>query len=974
MLAALAHELAPLAAEMQPLGRALSEGDEEAAAQYLALLERLASVGELLDLPALNDLSMHLLANVPAQLGQSEQADLASGWLPKLEAVLRDPQDDPSHHALLLCLTDERWPEPLSEDQAHEILQQILSCDVDMQERRQPRQYGESDLTLQIQNDVTAEILQAFRHEAPHYAQMLNQHLSNLRYAGELVDTLNSARRAAHTLKGSAALIGAQAIVTLTHLLEELLAQLQSHPEQLSGTLLDDLAESGDVLEELIEHVLVAGDSPSGAPIATLLGRLDQWAVTLDQSTSDKSPVEKPSGEKGAGQKDLGEKSITAAQVRESSASYSPTAAEPEVDPEADGSDAESLEHDTLDSDQAAAPALESTGSSETTLTVPISMIDNMLRSTGELMIQVGHLQTLLRSNIDRSNQLGQHLLGMQQLVHELENQIDVYGTPAMRQAVANAVEAVFDPLELDQYNVLHSLSRGFAENALDAREMSREINESLLGMQNQLLHQQRLGREVNSAIMAARMVRVATLEPRWQRIVRQACRATGKQVELSLRGGDVAIDTDILNALIEPLLHLLRNAVDHGIESPAEREALNKAARGRIELAFRQDGSRIEVLLKDDGRGLDSAAIAEEARERGLTGERQSVDSTSLIEWIQLPGFTTRKAASEVSGRGIGLDAVRAAVQSLGGVLSLHSDPGAGLTVRLILPQSLSSAHMLFVQVGEQMFGLPSLAVSQVVFSDAGEIERLADDWILRFAGNEQPIYRLADLLGLEGEVRLEQLDPPRPLVIMDQGGQQIALLVDSVVDTREVVIKSLNHLLPNLQGVSGATILADGGLALILDLSRLSHTARLSQAPVSPGMATKPQPIAALPSVMIVDDSLSARRSLSALVQDLGYRPVTAIDGIDAVEKLSTTPVQAMLVDLEMPRMNGLELTTHVRLQDDYRNLPVIMVTSRSTSRHRQQAERAGVNTYLTKPYEEETLAELLHRYIAGVEMEGR
>lgn len=980
MLTALADELRPLAAELEPLGQALSAGDEDAAAQYLGLLERLANVGELLELPALGELTLHMLANVPAQLGDSGQRDLAAQWPNRLAAALGQPEQQENQDALLTCLTDPRWPEPMAMEQAQNILQQILQCDQnEAYELRQPKQYSEEELSLRIQGDLTAEMHAAFAHEAPKQAVSLNQQLSLLTEQEADIDIINLSRRIAHTLKGSAALVGARAVVNLTHLLEEVLGHLQVHPHLMNEDLLADLQEAGDTLEEMIECLLGQGEHPAG--VGSIIEKIDVWAVQIDQAIH--SNLNELTPPEFSEQANVSPMETGLHSVNEDVAHYQVATDEQPIGQlstptntshQQDAQESAPLSFSPPVKVQKESPAVTaepatiSPDTLETTLNVPVRVVDGMLRSIGELMVQVGHLQNQLRGNIERSDKLGQQLLTMQEAIHELENHVDLHGTPAL-QAVANAGQELFDPLEMDQYNLLHSMSRSFAESALDAKEMSRELHDSLLGMQNQLLHQQRLGREVNNSVLASRMVKMSGMASRWQRIVRQACRVTGKQVNLSITGGDVSIDTDILNGLVEPLLHMLRNAVDHGIESAQDRVMVGKPADGHIELDFKQDGNRILVRLKDDGRGLNLTAIEQRARQLGLLNENQKAVQADLQQWILLPGFTTRDQVSEVSGRGIGLDAVRAAVQQLGGTISLLNDPGRGLEVRLVLPQSLSSTHLLFVQLGDYQFGLPSIGIQQILFSDSGQVERVGEHWVFRYGNRERPLYRLADLIGMDAEAKLESLDTPRPLILIDRADDQIALLVDNVIDSRESVVKSLKTHFPEIHGASGASILADGGLAIVLDIAELQPGKAIHSPKLPTRLKAAKERQLNLPRILVVDDSLSARRSLSRFMQDLGYQVDTALDGIEAVERMEARCPDLVLADLEMPRMNGLELTTHIRSRDEFKHLPVIMITSRSTDKHRQQAQRSGVSSYLTKPYQEQDLADLVRDYLLAV-----
>ncbi len=956
VLAALAQELGPLAEELAPLGEALAGGDEDAAARYLGLLERLSNVVEILDLPALGELYAHLLGNIPAQIGITESSDLIVGWPLYLAQFLQTPEDLAARSMLAACLSDDRWIDPLDVEQAEDLMEQLLASDIDIGDQpREPRQFGADDTSLQWLPDLTTEMRSAFEHEAPGYAATLNRHLARLNIDSKANEDLRQARRMAHTLKGSAALVGARAVVNLTDLLEDLLERLQESPDRFNQTLIEDLQNAGDSLEEMIEAFLGQGSAP--VDILALLQQMDLWVVDLDSNGP-------------------------------------PTRQDQLETPESNSSPAV-IDEPTAEAAGPGTPApdwgMVEAENPEPSINLPLRAIDEMLRAVADLLVQFGHFQTRLRDGVERSGHLESHLFSMQQTVLELETLIDLRATPAVQSRGGRSSTTGFDLLELDQYNQLHSLGRVFSESALDAREMAHELHERLMAMQNLMRQQQRIGREVNNAVMAARLVRVSTQENRWQRTVRQTCRATGRKAELTLEGGELAIDTDILNALVEPLLHMLRNAVDHGIEPPAERAAAGKPESGQLHLAFRQDGNRIRVELTDDGRGLDEQAIIARAQAMNLFPADHQPGPTDIQHAIFALGFSTRDRVTETSGRGIGLDVVRAVIQKIGGTLTLQTRQGHGLTVRLTLPQSLTSTHLLFVQVGPAPFALPSLRIDQILFSDAGVMEKVGGRWLFRFAEQECPIHRLADLLDMPGEASLDEIQSaqslsaqpstqlssqafapsssPRPLVLMNTDQGQIALLVDRVVESRETVVKSLHPNLPGLRGVSGTCILADGDVAMVLDPAELE----LSAAPESSRqVARRVSEIAApqslRPRVLITDDSLSSRRSLSRMVEDLGYTPMTAVDGVEALEMIEQRAPDVLLLDLEMPRMNGLELTAHLRSREDTRDLPVIMVTSRSTAKHRREAERVGVSHYMTKPYQEHELADLLSDAVAG------
>jgi chemosensory pili system protein ChpA (sensor histidine kinase/response regulator) len=440
---------------------------------------------------------------------------------------------------------------------------------------------------------------------------------------------------------------------------------------------------------------------------------------------------------------------------------------------------------------------------------------------------------------------------------------------------------------------------------------------------------------------------------------VRQASRSTGKDVALRCTGADTLMDSDVLGRLLDPLMHVLRNAVDHGIESQTERTKAGKNVTGEIRLEFQREGNHIIVRCADDGGGLDFDGIRAAARARDMLGDNEELTDQELTQLILRPNFSTRTQATQLSGRGIGLDAVNTQVTGLGGSLRLQSEAGQGCQVIMRLPLTLISTHALLVRVNSRVMAVATRGVEQILHPDTGELNHFGDQSTYRMADAVYPCISLARLLGLPGEQRTSDRGRCPGLLVQGDNGLNV-VLIDGVSESRELVIKSMGRHLPKIRGVAGATILGDGSVTPVLDLPELLRepSRRTVERPTKPGDITGID--VNLPYALVVDDSLSARRSLAQFMSDSGFQVRTARDGLEAVKIMQTRQPDLLLVDLEMPRMNGLELTYHIRANDETRNLPVIMITSRSTDKHRRQAEAAGVTQYLTKPYAEDELME--------------
>ncbi len=604
-------------------------------------------------------------------------------------------------------------------------------------------------------------------------------------------------------------------------------------------------------------------------------------------------------------------------------------------------------------------------------LRVAVEQIDQMFRASGEISVHTAAMEARMKALSDAARQLLAQNLRVQKRLFELETVIDVRSLSALRArgrglAAAPLGATPFDPLEMDQYSELHSTAHALMEEAADARALANKLEEEIARTASVQAVQQHLAKTLQHLVMGTRLAPVEGLASRLHRNVRNTCQATGKQAELVLGGGDTLIDGDVLSRLAEPLLHMLRNAVDHGLETPAERLAAGKPEAGRIELSFSRQGQQVVLRCQDDGRGLDHAAIRRRAIERGLLTPEQTPSDDELARLILVSGFSTRQVINELSGRGVGMDVVREWATAMNGSIRVSSRPGQGCLVELRFAASLSSMHVLIVEAAGQRFALPSVQIERAVPRGVGHFEWVADKLVYRLPGSGaggdqgsvQPAVRLTELAGLgaAGDAPLAELDAV--LVRLDE--RITAVAVERLLDAREVLIKSPGRHARHVAGVAGLSILGDASVAVNLDLPQL-----LARAPRRQAAAAQPPTVARVaprnrPGVLIVEDALSVRNALQQVAQDNGYVVATARDGLEAVSALVSFKPDLVLTDLEMPNMNGIELTAHIRGQAAYQHLPVLMITSRSQDKHRRAAQAAGVDAYITKPYND---AQLLH-----------
>jgi CheY-like chemotaxis protein len=438
----------------------------------------------------------------------------------------------------------------------------------------------------------------------------------------------------------------------------------------------------------------------------------------------------------------------------------------------------------------------------------------------------------------------------------------------------------------------------------------------------------------------------------------------------LVITGGEIQVDGDVLNKLADPLLHLLRNAVDHGIELPEDRTAAGKPVAGTINLDFSRQGSGIVVTIRDDGKGLDYERIRAKAIDRELIRADQQLTRPELARLVLLPGFSTREQVSEISGRGVGMDVVATRLANIKGTVELSSEPGHGCEVVLRFQASLATQHSLLVEAGKQIFAIPIHYIKEAFPGGLGQVKQVKaskepigsgeDEWHFIIRDESFAIRELAPLTGLPSPSPNTEHFSVMPKVLIRTLDGTMAVLVDRLIDSRSVMVKNMGKYLAHVHGISGVTIMGDGALVPLLNLPELlAEPIAVTAAAADLAAAARLQ----ARRILVVDDSLSVRKGLMQLLQDAAYEVKGAGDGMEAIRALESFEPHLVCTDMEMPNMNGMELAQHLRMEEATRHLPIIMITSRSTEKHREQAMRAGVDFYLTKPYTDADLLKHVH-----------
>jgi len=509
-----------------------------------------------------------------------------------------------------------------------------------------------------------------------------------------------------------------------------------------------------------------------------------------------------------------------------------------------------------------------------------------------------------------------------------------------------------FDPLEMDRYSRLQQLSRSLSESVDDLVTIQAGLNRFAVHTESVLSQQAMLNSELQDGLMSARMVPFNTLVPRLRHQARQTSRELGKDVDFSVSGGELEVDRNILDQLSEALEHMIRNSLDHGIEAADARQNAGKPAKGSVAIECRQEGSEVVLKFSDDGGGLNVDRIKSRAVEAGLLSADTDLSDDEVIHLVVLSGFSTARTVTQLSGRGIGLDVVNDAVRRLGGSLSLSNRPGEGVTFELRLPISLSITQAMFVRCGDQRFAIPLGAIETVMKTEPENLSDLSKDGDPLFKRDDR-VYTLMDLtatLGLEPA----SADKRVPILLVRMGAREVAVRVDDLIGTDEIVVKQLGSHLGRMSGINGATITGDGSVVLILDLAELWLAQERLPAFKHEVDAGEDAP----PKVMVVDDSLTVRKVTGRNLGRHGMEVTMARDGFDALDQLAKSKPDVMLVDIEMPKMDGYELTTRIREDANYRDIPILVITSRAGAKHREKAMELGANAYLTKPYQEREL----------------
>ncbi len=770
----------------------------------------------------------------------------------------------------------------------------------------------------EIADEIDEQLLPIFLEEAETLVPDGSAQLREWKAAPEDTAARNALQRTLHTVKGSARMVGAMRLGELTHVMETRVIAVAEGQLTPDAYMFDTLETQYDRLIDAVDRlrqgdltpVIDAPDAPIAAPVEPVLPE--------------------------------GAPSQTAAVAAALPAADAPHTPAPPV----------------------------SRDSNALTLRVRADWVDRMVNQAGEVAIARSRIESEVFAFKRHVHELSEALVRLRGHIREVEIQAE-----SQMQATFQAQGAAeqFDPLEFDRFTRFQEVTRFLAESVNDISTVQHILLARLGEADAALIQQTRLNRELQQDLLRVRMVPLYSVAERLYRTVRQTARDVGKRAQLDIQGGELEIDRSVLEKVTAPIEHLLRNALAHGVEMPEVRRVAGKAEFGEIVLSARQSGNEMLIIVKDDGAGLDYARIREKAEASGLLPPGAEVTESLLAQMIFAAGFSTAESVTQVAGRGVGMDVVKSEISALGGRIDIGSAAGQGTTFSIYLPLTLAMTQAVMVQAAKHDYALPAPLVQQVLELKPGELEQAMTAGEVSWRGLRYPFAYLPHLLGDTEAVH--EVQRYNSVVLLASGASHAAVLVDGIEGTREIVVKNIGPQMARITGVAGATVRGDGRVILILNpvplALRWANQPRVALEQAAPAESVEVSNALQPPLVLVVDDSLTVRKITTRLLTREGFRVDSAKDGVDALEKMRDLVPDIVLLDVEMPRMDGFELARVMRSDARMKPVPIIMITSRTADKHRNHALEIGVNVYLGKPYQEQQLLDHIAEQLGQGEM---
>ena len=796
---------------------------------------------------------------------------------------------------------------------------------------------AENDITVGSSNpddedwqpDTDPEILEIFLEESEELSEIIDGNLTAWKEHPESRDFVDDLKRALHTLKGGARLAG--------------------------------LKQLGDISHDF-EAYLLDLDKRTGAPAQEDFQPMLDWH---DQISRGMETVAKRA---------------RATQAAKPAAPAEPEAVSGELMPSPAKPEPQQAKQDDRRQRQNQAQPQEM-------VRVGADVLEALVNLAGETSINRGRVEQGLTEFTFNVEEMGNTVQRLYEQLRRLDSETEAQIMSNYQQGVDRGeFDEDFDPLEMDQYSELHQITKQLSESASDLLDLKNTLLDRTKDTETLLLQQSRINTELQEKLMRTRMVPFSRLVPRLRRIVRQISGEVGKRVEFDVLNPEGELDRSLMERVVAPLEHMLRNAVDHGIETAEGRQSAGKDSTGRVNLELTREGGEVVIILSDDGKGIDTDAVRKKAVERGLIAEDAQVSEQEIQQFIFHAGFSTAAAVTQISGRGVGMDVVASEIKQMGGSVTIDSHKGQGTRFIVRLPFTLAMNRALMVKAGEDSYAIPLNQIEGIVRISPFELQHYfsEEEPVYTYVGQDYELQYLGNFVHGTRAPNLEHQTTPMPVLLIRSTEHTVAIVVDDLVGSREVVVKSVGPQLASVAGISGATILGDGSVVIILDIHSLIRAAHvqiptlqvaeqeqeLEPQPTLPEEAEPETRGRDTPLVMVTDDSVTVRKVTTRLLERNGYEVVTAKDGMDAIAKLEDFRPDLMLLDIEMPRMDGFEVATHVRHDSRLKDVPIIMITSRTGEKHRDRAFDIGVNCYMGKPFQENELLSTIRELLGELQ----
>ncbi|UZE96533.1 Hpt domain-containing protein [Alkalimarinus alittae] len=791
-----------------------------------------------------------------------------------------------------------------------------------------------------------AEILEIFLEEANEILEELDTQLSDWSTDSSNDDFNREIQRLLHTLKGGARLAGLKELGNVSHELESKLIEALEKGDGLNNDLHTMVNQYQDKLNSLVtevNHRFIALSAEQATPDEHKKPALEQ---PISENSTD---AEQPETAQGA--------------TDTQAASVPSTAVSPSTDQQ------DRVTTTAKKPASQAKQAAKARPAQQETVRVSASLIDDLVNLAGETSITRGRLEQQISDFSFNLDEMVSTIERLREQLRRMDMETEAQVLFRTEKEGVGPDYADFDPLEMDRYSSIQQLSRALTESTFDLLDLRETLADKARDAETLLLQQSRIHTELQEGLMKTRMIPFSSMVPRLRRIVRQISGELGKKAEFDVQNAEGEMDRTVLERMVAPLEHMLRNALDHGIESIEKRKAAGKPEAGNISLSLNREGGDIVLRMKDDGGGISVDVIREKAIKQGLMKKGAPLSNHDILQFIMKAGFSTAEQVTQISGRGVGMDVVASEIKMLGGNISIDSREGAGTTFTVRLPFTVSVNRALMVNTGEDFYAIPLNTIEGIVRVSPYELEEYykPDAPLYEYAGQQYRLQYLGNVLHSDHKPKLQGQPLPLPVILVRGTDHPIALQVDSLMGSREIVVKSLGAQFSKVPGVSGATILGDGSVVVILDLPALIRADDGRALSNIEHEVETPAAVEQRPTlVMVVDDSVTVRKVTTRLLERNGMDVITAKDGVDAIAQLQDNKPDVMLLDIEMPRMDGFEVASLVRHDENLKDVPICMITSRTGQKHRERAMSIGVNEYLGKPFQEKELLSTIEKLI--------